>query len=975
MMSSSSSLTATLSSYRATSYPQIDHRTVVFKSSQLEENFSGSLSRGSSKETLIAGEENYQKTYFVATIPRRPATALQTTTTAGAATPYVSPRRPLSALAQHSTTKTKIPYPLATIWTNRRNTFHSRGVHNGHNNHNCDNCRNISSGGVGDVPMRMPGNKSNLATTSLIMEPVANETSSSSSSTTMAAGVECTAETSHNNTTPANVNRTGGRFQNVRHKLALITQQKPKEPSTDATLERSLSLRKNFKYSNQKTTEGDQRRTAGITENQKGNTKNNLLTPGAHNGQQEEQIYNKKDTIDAKDHQSIKSTIKTNMDKQSSPTSTTASSSATSTTTTTPGTGTSTTDGIINGDLQQDIQKMSLNQNGIHTSSAATTPTTTPSSASSSAAAATTHTRPLTLATRQGSTTNITSSSTSSIGPGGGIPVKTPRSPRPPVYTGTHVVQHSHHQETQTSSKLSAGVGGLKPTPKTPPVTPDSPTTYLDDDLDSLYSYTTTSGRSTMSCEHPYVARNGTTFSGRKMKYVVHCSNYAGQVGADYLTPTQRAQRQIRRLKELLCAARQDLEQKDSELLRLTREVVELRLFKASLSSPDERSASSDAVTVREAELKTSQDVSPIVDMVDDGQKQHASPSRHMHHSHMGHAASASPTIMTHASQSSTSSQQHHHHSHHHHHDMQSSFADSGHFEDMTSSSVHSKDSSYAPSTHGHHSGHHHHEGACGGGGSDADHHHHHGEPSASTIEQYELQRQELIRLYEQRIEDLIRSQDAAAAEVKRSNNDRIEALLQKLAECNTRYADIVPDYEHAKERIRELEKQLEDLQRKLAEHEEKQKQMYLHMYQKGQEAERIARADQALELAHRAPQNKVSINELLHQLQSTQDELENIRAAECRNECGSNHALLTAKEAISLWVLGARKTIYRRLLEAQKNRTHVDPEVTLQFLKSAVYYFLTDKENSQGHLQAIESILEFSEAEKQVISKARSAK
>lgn len=103
------------------------------------------------------------------------------------------------------------------------------------------------------------------------------------------------------------------------------------------------------------------------------------------------------------------------------------------------------------------------------------------------------------------------------------------------------------------------------------------------------------------------------------MKYVVHCSNYAGQVGPDYLTPTQRAQRQIRRLKELLCIARQDLEQKDTELLRLTREVVELRLFKASLSSPEERSASSDAVTVREAELKTSQDVSPIVDMVDEG--------------------------------------------------------------------------------------------------------------------------------------------------------------------------------------------------------------------------------------------------------------------------------------------------------------------------------------------------------------------
>lgn len=70
------------------------------------------------------------------------------------------------------------------------------------------------------------------------------------------------------------------------------------------------------------------------------------------------------------------------------------------------------------------------------------------------------------------------------------------------------------------------------------------------------------------TCEHPYVARNGTTFSGRKMKYVVHCSSYAGQTGEDYLTPTQRAQKHIRRLKILLSQARMDLEQRDSEILR-----------------------------------------------------------------------------------------------------------------------------------------------------------------------------------------------------------------------------------------------------------------------------------------------------------------------------------------------------------------------------------------------------------------------
>lgn len=63
---------------------------------------------------------------------------------------------------------------------------------------------------------------------------------------------------------------------------------------------------------------------------------------------------------------------------------------------------------------------------------------------------------------------------------------------------------------------------------------------------------------------------------------------------------------------------------------------------------------------------------------------------------------------------------------------------------------------------------------------------------------------------------------------------------------------------------------------------------------------------------------------------------------------------------------------MYSRLIEAQQTKNRIDPEVKLQFLKSAVYYFLTDKENSQGHLNAIESILGFSEQEKATIAKLR---
>lgn len=137
-------------------------------------------------------------------------------------------------------------------------------------------------------------------------------------------------------------------------------------------------------------------------------------------------------------------------------------------------------------------------------------------------------------------------------------------------------IQRTHNQSAQTPQSPHTPAG-LPPnfrhklTPQTPPQTPESPLNgYPDDDLESVYSYTSmASGRSVIStCEHPYVARNGTTFSGRKMKYVVHCSSYAGQTGDDYLTPTQRAQKHIRRLKILLSQARMDLEQRDSEILR-----------------------------------------------------------------------------------------------------------------------------------------------------------------------------------------------------------------------------------------------------------------------------------------------------------------------------------------------------------------------------------------------------------------------
>lgn len=129
-------------------------------------------------------------------------------------------------------------------------------------------------------------------------------------------------------------------------------------------------------------------------------------------------------------------------------------------------------------------------------------------------------------------------------------------------------------------------------------------------------------------------------------RYVFHCSQHAGATGEDYLTPTQRAHRQVRKLKNLLHQAQKDLDQKDSDILKLTKEVVELRLYKAALSSPEERSNSSDAVTVRENQLD---EIGDLPDGI------------------INHLGGCS--------------------------EMTSSYTDSGHYDDYTNSSIHSKDS------------------------------------------------------------------------------------------------------------------------------------------------------------------------------------------------------------------------------------------------------------------------------------------
>ncbi|XP_011140345.1 uncharacterized protein LOC105183723 isoform X3 [Harpegnathos saltator] len=396
-----------------------------------------------------------------------------------------------------------------------------------------------------------------------------------------------------------------------------------------------------------------------------------------------------------------------------------------------------------------------------------------------------------------------------------------------------------------------------------------------DSDAESVKSYG--SACSTASaCEHASFALNGTTWSGRSRKYVVHCSNHNDN--EQYLTPTQRAARQVRKFQALLKEARKEIEEKDREILRLTKEVVELRLYKASLNSPDERTDSSDALTVRENNPFSPE--SPSKDLPDEG---------------VGEKVASPDTPEKRVNS-----------------DLPPSLSDSGHFED---GSVHSKESMCLPEPQP--------EIATGTStvvttvsGDTVTDAISAPPPAASTDRDEERRR--LVSHYENRIEDMHRRHVDELQELKQKHNDKVESLLNQLSEVNTRYCEVRPAMDIAEARARELEAELEAVKTELneqktlfSEQEERNKQMYLKMYTKGQEAARIEQADQILVQAQQLPP-KVTVAELLQQLTVTQAELENIKdtsySPEPHISAEHSQSLLSAQEAVSLWVLGTRK-------------------------------------------------------------------
>ncbi|XP_037082304.1 uncharacterized protein LOC119102959 [Pollicipes pollicipes] len=553
--------------------------------------------------------------------------------------------------------------------------------------------------------------------------------------------------------------------------------------------------------------------------------------------------------------------------------------------------------------------------------------------------------------------------------------------------------------------------------------------------------------RSLLGAESPFstegIARNGTTFSSRCNKYVVHCAKRVDD--EHYLTPTQRTTRDLKRLRALLDKAHDTIRERDAEVNRLKQEIVFLRL--RGTSSHDATDAPADLGAIdRVSDLNGHRDEA---DCVEHGSSFDAtevpSPT----------SKSACPAPTADEPEMSTTDKP----------TLLPSVCDSGNFDCLTSPSVSSKES--------------------GDKMAGMELEQRLGDDWEETEHWIEWEEKRLREESERRITELNRQHASEYQEMKEKYNDKVEGLLQKLTEANSRYFELRPLYDASRLRVGQLELQLETTRVRAerrdardgatqtsaapilvaaqsqtpqqpaqmsAQSQTPQQSVQVPAQsQTPQQSVQVAAQSQttaelavgdpvpaAAELAIRQQPTQVAAQSPTLQQLATNDPVQVAARAETlqelsqagssaitdcaaanagdvtdggvstsrrgpctdgstdaeagadgarvgpRSEAADAERLLSAMQSLCYQQPGlSRQSLYcQQLAVLEDSRLssdpasrEMDPPMRLQFLKSAVFHYLTDREEYAGHMRAISAVLQFSDWERQEVERVRARK
>ncbi|XP_054719722.1 protein quick-to-court-like [Uloborus diversus] len=403
----------------------------------------------------------------------------------------------------------------------------------------------------------------------------------------------------------------------------------------------------------------------------------------------------------------------------------------------------------------------------------------------------------------------------------------------------------------------------------------------LDDDGSSVKSFGSFMSYASQATTEASAASRPVSRCHYGKRYILHCERHLARP-EEYLTPTQRREREIRQLKSALARQVRRCEEKELEVERLKAEVRTLQ----------------DAITqIQDGKhnlMNSSQESDPLDSIIAKNSASEISFESHDGGDQTSPSNDDSGIVSISPRDSSEFGE------------LQTMTAEKAVCTSPIPDDSERASSDRRPSTE------------CGSQGDT-------GSPGLSP----ELDR--FFGAYKLELENLKAQHHEHYQDLKERFTERVDDLLQKLTDANTRYLELRPLFERAQDKIEHIETQLSEVQRDMESQEEYHSQMYLKMYRKGQASAR-QEEDEALDFSGRAPR-RATVPDLLRQLQALEHELDATRQL-VREAGGDRQA-----------------------------------EYTLRFLKDAVFYFLTKKDKE--HLKAIQSILGFTDAERMAVAKA----
>ncbi|VVC32705.1 Hypothetical protein CINCED_3A012298 [Cinara cedri] len=227
--------------------------------------------------------------------------------------------------------------------------------------------------------------------------------------------------------------------------------------------------------------------------------------------------------------------------------------------------------------------------------------------------------------------------------------------------------------------------------------------------------------------------------------------------------------------------------------------------------------------------------------------------------------------------------------------------------------------------------------------------------------------------------------------ELREKHNDKIEELLKSLGELNEKYYGLKPKLDEAYIRIKELERENDFLKwSKVVQSKNNEQVTNNHKIKAFSDVltqthptifvDKKTETDQIHDKFSGAMINiqksSEQANTQKNDLAVTSTQTQQIACAEKNTETENQAIEEDSVDELSNVKLELKKTkamyesMLQQQLEQQRQKPINDPEMTLQFLKSAFYYYLSDASNTAGHLNAILSILRYSESEKKIIER-----